>query len=494
MAGIDYDFAANWRASVFYGYSQAEDTSESMNDLNSFYINQALASSNPATAFNPFGSGGTSSAALVDSFRGYSIRPTRFEQQQVRGSIDGVLGNPWGAGDVRVAIGGEWLDQDFLETNRRLSNTASEVPGTGNAGARSNKALFAEIAVPLVGADSNVPMLRSATLSASVRGDDYSDFGTTTNARVGFDIEPVAGFHLRGSWGESFKAPNLSELSPTFSANISNTADPTSPTGTTTILNTSRRNEPLSPQAAESWAMGFGFADAQRTPFTLSATYFHIDYTDRIELLQPNTILANPSAYANFIVRNPTATQLADIGADPNLSAPFTLPPAGVGAIVYSGRRNIAALDVRGIDFSAGYWWQTGIGRITTNASVSRMLDYDSLTAPGLPGFAAVGIIGFPNEWRASGDVALETSTFRLFTGFNLMGSYRNNNITPARRVSSYVTVNAGLRLQLDSLFDSLPGDTSLQLAALNLFDRDPPLVLGATSGIDTSSADPIGR
>lgn len=494
VGGVDYHFAPEWRASVFYGLSRTRDTSESMNDLNTYYINAALASSDPETAFNPFGSGGNGNQAIIDSFSGYSIRPTRIVQHQVQGVIDGPVGNPWGAGDVRVAFGGEWLDQDYLETNRRLSNTPDEVPGVGSASDRSNKALFAEVSIPLVGPETAFDGLRSAKLSIAVRGDDYNDFGTTVNPRFGIDLEPFTGLHLRGSWGDSFKAPYLSQLSPAFTASVSTVADPTSPTGTTTILNTSRKDSPLSAQTAESWTAGLAYSNSNRTPLTFSATYFHVDYTDRIESLSANTIMANPSVYANFISRNPTAEQIAAIQSDPNLSAPFTLPPSGVGAIVYSGTRNVAALAVHGVDVAAGYWWQTGLGRLSLNGAVTRMLGYDTQSATGLPSLAALGRIGFPNEWRASGDVALETGTFRVFTGVNLLGAYDNTLVASGQRIPRYVTVNAGVRLSLDGMFDVVPDGASLQLSALNLLDRGPPLVLGNAAGFDGTAADPIGR
>lgn len=491
VGGFNYDFAAKWRASVFYGYSRATDISEARNDLNMYYIRQALASSDPATAFNPFGSGGTSNAALIDSFRGYSIRPTRFNQQQLQGVIDGAIGDFWGAGDIKVAVGGEWLDQDYLETSRRLTDTATEVAGASSSGARSDTAVFAEIAVPLIGPETVPGLLRSATLSAAVRRDDYSDFGATTNPRFGIDIEPFMGFHLRGTWGKSFKAPILSQLSPSFTASVSTVADPASPTGTTVILNSTRRDQALRPETARTWTLGFAYADAARTPLTLSATYFNIDYTDRIELLQATTILANADSYATFINRSPTAAQIAAIQSDPNLSSSFTIPAEGIGAIISSGYRNTSSIKVRGVDVSAGYWWQLGAGRLSVSGSVSRMFSYDTRSADGLPTLAAVNLIGYPNKWRGIGDIAFETERFRVFTGGNVIGAYRNNGITPEQRVPAYVTINAGVRLNLDRW---LPEGTSIQLSGLNIFDRKPPLVLGQSLGFDGNAADPIGR
>lgn len=494
VAGFNFDFAPNWRASAFYGYSRARDVSESVNDLNTFYINQALASSNPATAFNPFGSGGTSDPALIDTFRGYSIRPTRTEQQQLHAVIDGALGDPWGAGDVRVAIGGEWLDQDYLEINPRLTSTATQVFGPSTTGSRRSKAAFAELSLPVVGPAMGLGFLRSATLSAAIRHDDYSDFGATTNPRFGIDLEPFAGFHLRGTWGQSFKAPIIAQLTPPFFGVVYSIADPRSPTGTTTVLDISLGVRPLRPETAETWTLGLTYANADRTPLTVSATYFNIDYTDRIDLPSASVLLANEAFFPNSIIRNPTPAQIAAIQNDPNLSNSFTIPAGGIGAIVNSGYQNIASLRVRGIDLSAGYWWQTSLGRLSINGSLSRMLDYDVQSNPTLPTLAALGTFGFPNKWRAIGNAALENDLIGLFAGINLLGAYSNTSVNPAQAVPAYVTINAGIRFKLDRAFEWMPDDTSLQLSALNLFDRDPPIVLGANLGFDPFSHDPIGR
>jgi iron complex outermembrane receptor protein len=65
------------------------------------------------------------------------------------------------------------------------------------------KAAYAEI---------NVPVLDSLELSAAVRHDKYSDFGSTTNPKYSFRYQPLKELVVRGAYSEGFRAPSLYEL------------------------------------------------------------------------------------------------------------------------------------------------------------------------------------------------------------------------------------------------------------------------------------------
>ncbi len=49
-------------------------------------------------------------------------------------------------------------------------------------------------------------------LTAAVRHEDYSDFGSTTDPKVGLVWEPLDGFNLRATYGTSFRAPYLNQF------------------------------------------------------------------------------------------------------------------------------------------------------------------------------------------------------------------------------------------------------------------------------------------
>ncbi len=62
--------------------------------------------------------------------------------------------------------------------------------------------------------------MRSLTLSASGRYDDYSDVGSTFNPKVGLTWKPVDGVSIRGNYGESFNAPSMPDKVPRCSCRI----------------------------------------------------------------------------------------------------------------------------------------------------------------------------------------------------------------------------------------------------------------------------------
>ena len=60
-----------------------------------------------------------------------------------------------------------------------------------------------------------LPLLNRFDLEASWRHDQYSDFGGTSNPKLGFNWMPSEelGLTIRGGWGTSFRAPSYGELS-----------------------------------------------------------------------------------------------------------------------------------------------------------------------------------------------------------------------------------------------------------------------------------------
>ena len=57
-----------------------------------------------------------------------------------------------------------------------------------------------------------IPGFYELEINASVRHDDYSDVGNTTNPKFGVNWSPIDGLRLRGSYGTSFRAPTIPEI------------------------------------------------------------------------------------------------------------------------------------------------------------------------------------------------------------------------------------------------------------------------------------------
>jgi outer membrane receptor for ferrienterochelin and colicin len=63
--------------------------------------------------------------------------------------------------------------------------------------------IFAELAIPVT---------ETLNIQVTVRHEDYSDFGTTTDPKVAFIWTPTYELSIRGSFGTAFRAPSLSQI------------------------------------------------------------------------------------------------------------------------------------------------------------------------------------------------------------------------------------------------------------------------------------------
>ncbi len=104
-----------------------------------------------------------------------------------------LVGSWQGPRDLRISFGGD---------TERLEVTSSSSFGTSLAGANQRTwAAFAEASAPV----------GKGRVQVGVRRDDNSVYGEQTSLRAGA-VVPFAGFRLRASYGESFRAPSLGEL------------------------------------------------------------------------------------------------------------------------------------------------------------------------------------------------------------------------------------------------------------------------------------------
>ena len=141
--------------------------------------------------------------------------PTRFDEVQEhlhvkeRGiKADGPLFDLPG-GQVKMAIGANYTTYSLFvqQTNQSAANPIVNI--VQDARNRHVWAGFTQLNVPVFGDQNALPGLRRLDLEFSWRHDQYDDFGGTSNAKVGFNWNPIESFTIRGGWGQSFRAPNF---------------------------------------------------------------------------------------------------------------------------------------------------------------------------------------------------------------------------------------------------------------------------------------------
>lgn len=494
--GVKIRLPRNWQFEALVGKGRTYDISISTLGTNNGALNAALASSNPATAFDPYGLGRTSAATLAGIFNQVFYAPTigRFVGYEAR--VNGPLFN-LPAGQVKLAAGYE--GQEFnVSLGSQRGNPGVAYTWT-NPGRRVDSA-YAELVIPVFGPDNAVPGLQKLEIDAAVRYDKYSDVGETTNPKFGVNWKPVESLTLRGSYGTSFRAPTLPQIygnsNGLFVQSYQN------PTGGAPITGValSGGNLNLKPETATTWSVGADFQPTRRTKFSL--TYFNVDYKNQvIALLSDLSLLNRVSQYdgTGLITQGAAAGALAAQYVAQGLTVSGAFPggsPSNVTLFVDGRSQNLGRSITRGLDFTASHVIDTDkAGRFTLAASGTYMLGYKTQQAPAAPFISQLNLIFQPLRFRARATINWEMDRFGVLLRATHVGGYTNNAISTPQAVKSYTPIDAVINFKVGDADNPF----NLGLEIRNVFNIKPPYVNIAPSsngsgGYDATASDPIGR
>ncbi|HWU04015.1 MAG TPA: TonB-dependent receptor [Novosphingobium sp.] len=434
-------------------------------------------------------------------------------------------------GDLRTAAGVE-----FAYNRQHLinaSNTNDNNDPTDNAYLvnndtavhRSTISGFAEVFVPVVGPDMHVPFVRAFNIDAAFRYDRYSDFGSTTNPKIGATWDVTSGLSIRGSWGTSFRAPALTDTNPlNFSAGL---------TGIPWLNNSGRSdigtlfpgyssayeiigaNQHLTPETASTWSLGFDFKPVG-TGLKFSATYYNTHYSNQI--IGQNTALflsnaTNAALYSNYVipVHNPSTcvagnTSTYDpvlanfLASNPVLYKATVFNACTVNVIIDGRSANAASTFQDGLDFQLNYMTDSRVGRWNFALNVTKILNQTVQTVAGGATVDVLGTYYYPVSLRGRGQIGWSRNGLAANLFVNYVGSYTNTipvtGSSPSK-VPSWTTVDLGLNYTVPAQSSLLKG-VRLAVNIQNLFDLDPPVVLTQTSTsygtFDPSNANIYGR
>jgi iron complex outermembrane receptor protein len=414
-----------------------------------------------------------------------------------RAILDGPLFHLPG-GDVRMAIGVEY-DKEKNNVQNGTVPYGTEASIARLVGSREVKSAFAELAVPIVGAENAAPGVQSLTFSASGRYDDYSDVGSTFNPRLGLTYEPVDGVKLRGNWGTSFNAPSLTDMSGVqVAGGIFSSVIPSGQSAPWVIVVAGNKGAQLRPQTADTWSLGADIQPRAIPGLTLSATYYNIHLKKVIGLLagQPYSSQLEP-----FFRDNVPCAQAAAEFAGVTVFSPL-LPPAltcafsPTTAILDYRVQNLGEIKTDGLDFSLRYDRPTNFGSVNASLAGTYTLSRDQALVPGAT---------FINRLDQPGDTRLlliatagaKIGALQASASVNHRAGYDIDPVIPARpgyplpqaqdRVGSFTTVDLFFDYTVPAA--RLKNETHLSLNVTNLFDQDPPLYGGTASGVASGFA-----
>jgi iron complex outermembrane receptor protein len=116
-------------------------------------------------------------------------------------------------GSVKAAIGADYTSNRYIITLSQENPNNTTVDPQYDPQGRQVWAAFAQVNIPVFSDQNAIFGFRRLDFEASWRHDQYSDFGGTSNQKIGFNWAPIDDLTFRGGWGTSFRAPNFGENS-----------------------------------------------------------------------------------------------------------------------------------------------------------------------------------------------------------------------------------------------------------------------------------------
>jgi outer membrane receptor protein involved in Fe transport len=394
------------------------------------------------------------------------------------------------SGDVKAAVGGGYRDESFHNGH----------PGSSSyfGGTRQVSYAYAEAYVPLVQTSEDRVGLNSLDLNLSARTEHYSDFGSTTNPKVGLRYVPFNDLTVRASWGTSFKAPTFLQMYQARYFEIWN-ASGLGYSGAGSAVLLQGGNPDLKPEKSRSWTFGADYKPSFAPSLVLSATYFNIDYRDRVVQPVANIGIGLSSPLYTSFVEAPTASRLSSLYSNANLVYNFSsgaYDPTTVVGIVNDNYTNATSQRVHGIDTS--YRQNFAIGDLALNAFANATwLHLDQQTIPTLPAQTLSGTLYAAPDFKARGGLTLTAGQWTLTGDGNFIDSEIDTEAATPSRIASWTTVDATVVYR----FAGAGFGRGLKLigAASNLFDKGPPHAIGPTVSypgldFDSTNASLLGR
>ncbi|WP_296615785.1 TonB-dependent receptor [Sphingomonas sp.] len=495
--GFAFSFGNNWqlRAESNFGrsYNLVRERA-----LDTTTATLALAGLIPGAALNPYNLSASDPAALAAISNYENFGDATQELAEGRLVLDGSLARLPG-GNVRLAVGVEYHYENIAA---RIAQGAigSYANARVSRASRDVRSAYGELLIPLVGADNGRPGLRGLQISGSVRYDDYSDEGGTTNPKIGINYKPFTDLVIRGNYGTSFHAPSLADTTSTsdsratvlpFSPFLAPSASPLDVLRSTIVL--AGGNPNLKPERADTWSVGFDWTPAAVPGLVASVTYYNVRFKDAIGLapfVSP-TLYTDPN-YASFYILSPTLAQAkAAVGkllvvGTPSIDSLYA--GGGVPYVLIDARRNnLGAVNTDGIDFNLAYIHKTGFGMVNASIAGTYTLNRKS---------AAIAGGAFSNDLDNGVGRAAFVATLGgkagAFTGsvsLNYKGGYPILGVKPQTRIDAFKTVDLYLAYDLGE--HGILKNAMLTLNVDNVFDQDPPWLNTATAYTNGST---LGR
>lgn len=529
--GVEAGLSSGWNVDTYFTY--ADDKTCGICNYDNNANGAALARQIVLGNINPY-----STAPLTDdqlgTFMGSNTQDAYNTFYNGVLKFDGPLFD-LPAGAVKTAFGGEWAHNRQHLVN--ASNNAFEVSDPANntytvtndtSTKRTTLSAFAELFIPVVSDDMGLPMMQELNVDAAVRHDHYSDFGSTTNPKVGVTWTVNNSFDMRGSWGTSFRAPSLTDTNVyNFSAavigvpwaNNSGRGDIANIfPGNASAYLLLGANPKLTPETATTWSAGFDLTP-ESSGFRFSGTYYSTRYKNQIIGQNTGLYLSNPenaALYADYYtpIHNPAScvngnpatydpVLAAFVQANPALYNTQVIGHCSVTVIIDGRKTNAATTFQDGLDFQTSYVFQSDAGNWNLSLNVTKILNQTVRMVEKGARKDVLDTYYYPVSLRGRSQVGWNNGSglgANLFV--NYVGSYTNTipigGVEEDKvKLPEQVTLDVGVNYSVPE-DASIFGGYRLSVNVQNVTDKNPPVVLTQDgnnySAYDASNANFFGR
>jgi outer membrane receptor for ferrienterochelin and colicin len=315
--------------------------------------------------YNPFFVTDPSNLTSIHVLDDVAARDTEWEFDELT-TIDIVLNGevPLGGfelpgGPIGAALGYQLRQDSFQNTpsavelsgNTWIGGTEPEVITTGS---RDVDAFFAEFAIPV---------LDNLEIEAAIRREEFSTGQRSTDPKIGFTFAPTDWLTLRGTQGDAFIAPTLSQLYDPVSCGLSTVTDRFGPFSAFTTA-CQGGNAELKNESAETQSLGF---DLVFENWDVHLTWNNTTFVNRIVTTTGQQIAEiDFQAYKDWsgfsgngigAANQPAAGQLEAWLASGLSDSRIIRDPSDIFSIlqVNTGDSNASSVDVTAYDLQANY-------------------------------------------------------------------------------------------------------------------------------------------
>lgn len=469
--------------------------------------------------------------AAVDFLREVRSVSTFVDQTIVGGYTTGTLFE-LPAGEMKGVFGFEWRE-DAIDTRSDAVAQRAILDGfffdRPTRGSVNLGEVYGELFIPLVKDQVGIENLE---LELAGRLVDHEFYGQNSTYSVKGSYSPVEWLTIRGTYGTSFRAPNLRELflegqssfetaidpcevpatatafdpitgdpfydptnddrDPQVLANcVTEGLDPTDlglRGGSTAFQAVNGGNTGLDPETSTAWSAGFVVEQPFFDSFdlTFGVNVFDLLVEDTVFTPTLNQILGLCYTADNF----PDSTFCTRRVRDPN---------TGFLTEVDATPFNVSERVSKGIDYNINFrkdfdaFGQEMVLDVDLEATYQDELS-TLVTIPGEPDDfnEFTGDIGIP-EWRASLRGNLEVGNFTYFWQTRYIGVQDDLEVPPAATVGDQPVVKVPEYLISDVSATYTADDWSFRIGLQNVFDEDPPLVDQDATGNISARNVPLG-